>query len=256
MKQWVGLTTILVVILSLSIYYSKSRLNSPSVPCRKSGSLELKVDKVVNISIVFGYKDTRPSRLVADRYERNAFVDEILRLHFLRSPDDDDLFHSQLKDTSGVSHALNLRIIASSVGPDDNENRTNPMQILQSSYAMTKFSDALKNDDVVFYIGHSRRGGGPDFSPPLILRNGHVNYSWYRKNAPGLELLLSGLKSSNSIQELGMFSCDSNPLFFDKIRAISPQIKVIGTNSLVYYSVALSDALGELNKILGEACDP
>src|SRR5690606_28410542 len=60
----------------------------------------------IDLKVVFGYKDARPARFVADRYERAIFIQRLLRdckhgnqaCGFRRGDSDADLF---LKDITG-----------------------------------------------------------------------------------------------------------------------------------------------------------
>jgi hypothetical protein len=201
--------------------------------------------------IVFGYKDGRPARFVGDRYERAVFVQKITKLGFVRAPSDDDLFTKNIIGPGGKTKKINLRVVSSSVGPDDDQNRLNPMQKWQSEYAEHVFREGLSRSQLIFYDGHSRDGGGPDFSPPRCTKNGHVDYGWYIRHRPGLKATIASLKTRKKIEMLpppfiGLFSCVSDHHFAKRIREVQKGTAMINTSSLIYYA----DAMRSLNQAM------
>ena len=165
--------------------------------------------KNFDVRVFFGYKDTRPARFVADRYEAAVFS-EILTMSCANGREDCDFKKVDTDHYEGIlltkainSHnkkqtTVNVRIWTSSVGADDSENRKNPFQKWRSEYVKDQFIHALKKADVIFYNGHSRAGGGPDFSAPLLTSKNHVNYLNYQKNKPGFQLITKTLAQSPS----------------------------------------------------------
>lgn len=202
----------------------------------------------IKIVVVFGYKDTRPARLVGDRYERAMLVDRLVKLGFHRNPKDDDELSRKLENQNGM---MMVRVVHSSVGPDDDENRKDPYQRYQSKAAHDSFISAIGNTDVILYDGHSRDGGGPDFEPPRFLANGHVDYAWYRQNQVSFkELIRVWKKSEIKPRELGLISCYSSQHFSKKMEIFGTKLTTI--SSLIYYTDALEKMLeiirGYLNK--------
>ncbi len=209
----------------------------------------------VELKIVFGYKDSRPARFVGDRYERAHLVRRLVDLGFTRDPLDDDLFATQITGPDQQLKTVKLRLLSSSVGPDDEMNRKNPYQRYQSEIAETAFLSGLAQADAVFYNGHSRDGGGPDFEPPLFNpSNHHVAYYWYRSHQPGLKKMLKALKASEKKPELiGLFSCSSSGHFGGAVQQAA-QSGLIGTSSLLYYSDALEGLVQTIEGLLKMKC--
>lgn len=223
--------------------------------------------EIIDIRIVFGYKDARPARFVGDFYERNALLAMLTQTchdgrqdcGFERSPFDTDLLTKSMIGPDGKPHQINLRLVHSAVGPDDDENRKNPLQIWQSELASQTFYDGLIRADVVFYNGHSRDGGGPDFKPPRLSPNQHVNYLWYNKYKPGLLKIKNTLKNAKTpAKVIGLFSCLSKQLIPKKNPNIRVPIRWIGTKNLVYYAEALQDIKEKLSSLLSMKlkCEP
>lgn len=223
--------------------------------------------KTVDVRVFFGYKDARPDRFVADRYEMAIFLQRVLgpcdsvredcefkqgdEGQQSKSDSQDQVLYKLIKTAKGMVK-INLQVFASSAGADDNENRKNPFQKWRSEYIKDQFVEALKKADVVFYNGHSRAGGGPDFSVPELTNSKSVHYVKYQSKKPGFLLLQTALKQSpnSPLRLIGLYSCKSDQLFRKKIEAARPKLKVIGSRQLIYFSDALNDSLDELSQIL------
>lgn len=213
--------------------------------------------------VVFGYKDARPERFVGDRYERLVFIQRLLApcversgaCGFSRDPADADAFTKVITGPDGKPRQVRMRVIGASVGPDDQENRRDPFQKWKSHYASENFVAGLRSVEVVFYNGHSRAGGGPDFDPPLLTKGNEVDFVWYRKREPGLNRILGALEPQvETTRLLGLFSCASSKLFLQKVQERSPRLGVITSPQLIYFADALESSLSALSSILSMQC--
>lgn len=218
----------------------------------------------LDLKVVFGYKDARPARFVADRYERMIFVQRITKrcrgqdqaCGFIRSPADADLFLKKTPGPDGKERVIYLRVIQSSAGPDDVENRTNPYQKWRTRYATLAFLQGLSDADAVFYNGHSRAGGGPDFEPPRLGKNQDVAFDWYKRNEPGFNQIIATLEGAPSqLKLLGLYSCTSTKHFLDRVRAVKPDLGLITSTQLLYYSDALESSLEAVSSLLRMKCE-
>lgn len=236
---------------------------------------------VIKIRMVFGYKDARPARFVGDRHERLAFIERVTQpcevasdmdftsskksnsketCGFTRSPENADLFMKHIT-VAGKDKKILLWVVNSSVGTDDQENKTDPFQAWKSKYAQQAFLTGLKDADVVFYNGHSRFGGGPDFTSPDLAEDGTVDPAGYQETRPGLTKLLSSLEEVRRPKDspfkrlkiLGLFSCSSSQHFNDEIRKVS-RAGLVSSHVLMYYSDALNQSLNSLNAVLTKSC--
>lgn len=219
----------------------------------------------IHIKIVFGYKDARPARFVADRYEKTLFIQTILKpcqkgensCGFVRAFDDADLFKKSIIGLDDQEKTVLLKVVHSSVGPDDDENRLDPFQKWQTAYARDTFLDGLQTADALFYNGHSRDGGGPDFEPARLRSNHHVAYDWYKAHPLGLNDMLEALNDGPSnLKLLGLFSCASDSLFLSKISQTRKKIGLITSKKLIYFSDALENSLLALSALLSVKCQP
>jgi hypothetical protein len=222
----------------------------------------------VEVRIVFGYKDARPARFVADRYERLIFVQRILRAcagptdrlcGFSRNTNDADLFTRNVLGPDGNSRLVRLRVVQPSAGADDEENRKNPFQAWRTEYAQREFLEGFATSDLVIYNGHSRAGGGPDFRPPKISGSGDIDFGWYQTHEPGFEPVLEALRKlpPNSARPklAGFLSCASTTHFLGRMREIRPNLATLTSPRLLYFSDALETSLETLDSILAMKCE-
>lgn len=221
-------------------------------------------DSPTEIRVVFGYKDARPARFVGDRYERLMFVEQITSqcspglsaCDFARDRDDADLFYKSVTGVDGRPRQLILRVVNSSVGPDDDQNRRDRFQTWQSRYARDIFLSGLSNSEVVFYDGHSRDGGGPDFSPPRLRGDKAPHYYWYSKARPGFKDMIGAVSDRVSrLKLIGLFSCGSEKHFAGPLANAKPGLGMIVGQELTYYSDAVRQMLGALSALLGLWCE-
>lgn len=217
----------------------------------------------VDIRIVFGYKDTRPTRFVGDRYERLYIVQDLVRpctqpknmiCGFTRDEQDGDSLWRYFVLSKQDTMRVRIKITPSSVGPDDQLNRQNPFQDLQTRIAENNLVSGLSMANGVFYVGHSRDGGGPDFAPPRITSSREVDYRWYQENKPGISSVLNAIASSkfHEHQVFGMMSCLSSKHFEKSILDLTKRVSFVSTHKLIYYTEALNQTQFEVSKLMSE----
>jgi hypothetical protein len=215
----------------------------------------------VDIRIIFGYKDARPARFVADRYERLTLINSLLArcnpnrfdCDFVRSRDDGDLLIKYIKGLDNKIHKIELRLVSSSVSPDDEANQKDPFQKWKSNKAAELFFEGLRQADIIFYNGHSRDGGGPDFLPPRLTHKHHIDYHWYRTKQLGLKNMHKALKTAKKPPAIvGLFSCRSDQLV--PKAQVSAQSEWITSKKLLYFADALQNIKDSLSETLGMHC--
>ena len=210
-------------------------------------------DGTAQVDLFLGYLDSGGTPPVTADAVQRAYLVQKLYLScgaepcgFKADPKNADRLSKSLSD--GKKIQVNLH--SSAVSNRDDLNRGNPDQAARTAKMNEKFKSALKNNEAVFFIGHSRDGGGPDFGPPRLLKNGHTDYEWYRKNRPGLKMIEQNMRKSHP-ELYGSFSCDSLNHFAAPIRSVNPDVIYFGTKRLAYYNytkritngVALPDRL-------------
>jgi hypothetical protein len=138
----------------------------------------------------------------------------------------------KVKMPDGTKVKVVLEIQHPSISTVHSEN-VGPLkdQQLQKTAEMNEwFFGGLKDADLAIYHGHARNGGGPDFSPPVLLKSLHVNYPFYQKTKPGLTRLIEGLKAAQHPAAMVIMACNSGPLFGKAIDAVAPEMGLISTN--------------------------
>jgi len=122
-----------------------------------------------------------------------------------------------------------------------------------------QFNSALKNADVVFYFGHSRSGGGPDFDPPVFIKGTNkLNYGgYYKANRPGLKNMIAALSSSSHQPAiLGLMSCDSRDHFLSSLRRVAPNTGVITSLNVLEVNGVYTAMIGAGDAVLRGQCQP
>ena len=136
---------------------------------------------------------------------------------------------------NGQQVAFELQMEDSSLTPyylTNTQERASEQQA-KSDATRSAFMNAVENDDAVFYFGHSRNGGGPDFLPVKLMSNGHPNYrGYYEVVHPGFKDLLSAVRARGSAPPvLGLFSCYSEFWFGRQLLEASPKTGFMFTQS-------------------------
>ncbi|MBS1958761.1 MAG: hypothetical protein JST80_04740 [Bdellovibrionales bacterium] len=201
--------------------------------------------RTIRILAAFGYKDARPARFVGDRYEQAIFVQRLLSMGFARDPKNQELF-------SDPESRVHVEVIHASVGPDDDENRLDPFQKYKSKLTRERFLASVSRDDVVIYNGHSRDGGGPDFEPPLLRGDGHVDYAQYQQHPTQIT---DFVKAFNGTRErkgvsLALLSCFSEQHFQSRLKRACPECEIKTVARLIYYAEALDQMTEIVRRVL------
>lgn len=251
-----------LMVLATGVWWALA----PRINCTRAYSALTK-DGVLYITVAFGYKDSRPLRFVGDRYERAAFVDHLLRpcgvgdviCGFSTEPGNPEFFSKKLVWYDKKERIVRIQVLASSVGPDDQWNRESRVQKWNSDRTRRLFRFSITKSDIVFYNGHSRTGGGPDFSPPLITKSGGVDYNHYQKEQPGFTDLLDDIERAKGARQprlLGLFSCASNKHFLNTLLKTKPKMGVVSSEALLYQADAMGNMVAALTAVLKGECEP
>ena len=165
-------------------------------------------------------------------------------------------------EVQGRSVEVRITLTYASASPFYERN-LGALKSKQERYTRTSeenFFGGLRSADYVFYVGHSRNGGGPDFNPPrLLAATGKPDYlGYYRKFFPGRNRMMQELaKTSNGNVTVGLFSCESNLHFRSRLLGQNPKqpaILTIGTTGSLDYFDVLRGSLGYLEGILRGTC--
>lgn len=161
----------------------------------------------------------------------------------------------------GRSVEVRLTLTYASASPFYERNKTvlKDKQDRFTAASEENFFDGLRRADYVFYMGHSRNGGGPDFNPPRLNSIGRDDYmGYYRKVFPGRTRMLGELsKKQNPDVTVGLFSCDSALHFrrrLEGVRKDQSMILTIGSTGQINYEDTLVVSMGYLEGLLRGQC--
>lgn len=140
-----------------------------------------------------------------------------------------------------------------------NLNSEQPLQRILTAQSEENFFSALGDAeaDIIFYNGHSRNGGGPDFSPPVLRQSDlHPDYSgYYQVRRTGMSKMFDALEAGeNKNQIVGLFSCYSQKHFSRGLSQVNPRLKTILTSGTVPYDKIIFNSLAYLEGILQSQC--
>lgn len=119
------------------------------------------------------------------------------------------------------------------------------------------FVRSLQDADAVFYLGHARNGGGPDFAPPVFLsgRNKLDYEGYYKAQRPGLKRMISALSSSDrQTAVLGLMACNSRDLFLNRVRSVASNTGVITSMSILNVDEVYTAMIGGIDSLLRGQC--
>ncbi len=244
------------------------KINSKEYKACKKFYENLFSDGKLEINLFFGYRDTRPSNYVLDLVEKNSLVktltatcprpqNYIETCGFRRDKDDADKLIKSVKGPDGNPKEVIFRLNNSSISLNDDYNRKSDYQKSRTEKMKELFKDALENSDVVYYFGHSRNGGGPDFGPAQKLTaENHVDYDWYKQTKMGKKLMLEALKNRdpNKTLLLGMFSCSSELHFSNSFAAAGAKNTIFSTKTM-YDGELIPGIMNSVNFIMNLSCD-
>ncbi|MEZ4741329.1 MAG: hypothetical protein R3B45_02595 [Bdellovibrionota bacterium] len=223
-------------------------------------------DGNLDIVIVYGYNDSffGGDIYALDGLSREMFTDHVTSpcvanynaCGFSKTNDNDvTILKKQITGTDGASINVNIKVTNSSYSFFDKDNRKNRLQTEKSDFAKKTFYDGIKSADIVFYGGHARDGGGPDFDPPRLGKGNHVDYNWYHNNRDDIEEIVDLLRyESYSAKILGIFACSSSQHFERKLHKVAPALGYIVSYRTSPRAVLESSLVGALDAALGAKC--
>ncbi len=166
--------------------------------------------------------------------------------------------YSKTINLLGSAVDVNLTLTHASASYDYKQNLTTlkDRQTFLTAQAEENFFGGLTKADVVFYNGHSRNGGGPDFNPPVLLADGHPNYDgYYKAKRPGIKRVLEIIKKNpNQGLLYGSFSCLSASHFQAALVKANPNLRMILSSDIVDYYQVLKVSIGYLEGLMQGRC--
>lgn len=219
----------------------------------------------IDVRVVFGYGDESRESVVDDPLTSQILIDQLTKpcasnvaaCGFKRSVDDAELFEKVVKGPSGTSHTVKLRLVTSAYSSSDVINRAFLSdQERKSAHAKQTFLKGIEQADALFYVGHARDGGGPDFSPAKRNADGTINYPYYHRNKPGLEELTAAMSlAKKSPKIMGLLACNSDR-WRKRFSGLAPKSGLIlSSTEKIASEVVLAQVYGALDAILWKRCE-
>jgi hypothetical protein len=158
----------------------------------------------------------------------------------------------------GKKHTIKLTITQSSTSELGIE-----AQERQSNESRDNFIDGMNRADVVFYAGHARKGGGPDFDPPKTfeVKEGAktrraVDYDYYQARKPGLKAMISSLATAENPPKLiGLFGCDTEKHFGREVRKAAPNSATITTFGIQQFETLAGQIFATIDSLMAQQCE-
>lgn len=212
--------------------------------------------KSINISIAIGYNDQTKGEFVWDNYYYALFLKKLTQRceSQFHTACDFSLLSNKAESHTAIlekeiwgNKKLVLKIFKAAITNDNSINKKNPEQQEQSLSAEKKFHESFTSAQFIFYLGHSRNGGGPDFFPAVLLPNGRPNYSEY--NAKKIKTIqmtshLRKLPLESRPLFFGLLGCDSRLHFYRRLREVLPNSTLMtsrkGIFSIEFYEGVLT----------------
>ena len=165
------------------------------------------------------------------------------------------------KDISllGQKVLVRMTLTRASASESFNQNLTS-LADTQKAFTLqseANYFDGIKSADVIFYNGHSRHGGGPDFSPVVLKADGTPDYdNYYKVKRTGIRRVLQEVKSRpDKDYVLGVFACYSANYYEAALFTARPGIKTIFSVFTINYFDSLTSSLGYIEGFMHGLCD-
>jgi hypothetical protein len=149
-----------------------------------------------------------------------------------------------------TNNRRNSGVTRSESSREEQQRRSREMQAL--------FNEGLREADVLIYFGHARYGAGPDFSPPVLRRDGTRDQAHYQRpqNQQSINRLLTTLAETPSPPKiLALIGCDSEQLWGSRIRQAIPGSTTVLQGGLAYMESGVAQTFGLLDAILSKRCE-
>ncbi len=230
----------------------------------------------IKINLAIGYHDgsqgRSKDRAFADAFSRIAQRSckkeqpSIQLCGFQRESSGEDggprIYSKTFVGVDGKPHKMIFSIMNSSYSDsyDDNVGRDKQKQEQRSAQAEKFFTKSLKEADFVFYSGHSRAGGGPDFRPPVYknISDKKIDYKKYKSEKTGLKQMVDAFNErdkNNPLGALGIFSCSSKDHFLKPLQKLAPKSAFIMTEEPSAFVDEAFTVVSAINGVMSQMCE-
>lgn len=196
--------------------------------------------------IIVGGKKSKVVKKYYDNYIQKAFTDPYGRKRVYKLL----LVHSSLWRNNDAKEIDPMNLpVGGAYNPGQALQVISQAQSNRSAAVKAEFLNSFHTADIVFYNGHSRKGGGPDFFPPYSVMDTRsseylqTDYSYYEDLKLRYELINTVRGSSRAPKFIGLFSCDSKRHFYKQLNAAAAN-----TNFIFNFNPSLDEKYGDKAK--------
>jgi hypothetical protein len=237
-------------------------------------------EAVTDFTVAFGFDDAIPKQISTDRNFRLQLIAKMMEpcggrkniyLCGFKRPtgsqwgaESDEVYAKEIVDAEGKKRFVRFQIVNGSWANDfatiqKNQDQQNEL----SAHVEEVFLNGLKKSDAVFYLGHSRKDGGPCFDMPHLTSEGEVDYAYYEQTRKDhtscFDRMISALASrkgkDGGPKIISMASCKSKK-FMKDLKGVAPDSIYQMVNGYAYAEDWSYSLIGTLNSMLGLVCDP
>lgn len=167
-----------------------------------------------------------------------------------------ELIKNMTLEGESINFKMTLTYASASVNFDQNLTDLRSRQRYLSWQSEQNYFENIGKADAIFYNGHSRDGGGPDFKPPILNQANKVNYDgYYRIQREGIKRVLKQIKESAYKDGLlGFFSCYSQRHFYSALTKANPNQKLILSSDTIDYLDTLLVSMGYVEALMQGQC--
>lgn len=155
-----------------------------------------------------------------------------------------------------INFKITLTYASASANYDQNLTDLRSRQRYLSWQSEQNYFENIGVADALFYNGHSRDGGGPDFKPPILNRARKVNYDgYYRVQREGIKRVLKQIREKSYKEGiLGFFSCYSQRHFYSALTKANPKQKLVLSSDTIDYLDTLLVSMGYVEALMHGQC--
>ena len=228
---------------------------------------------VAQLTVTLGYGDDEDTRVATDQLEQQELVNVLTApcesgsvqvCGFVQdgAGSDEVVTHLSKRFLSpeGEFREIKLAIASPSVSEDDDVNRRElSAQNARGQRVAELFMNGFRDSQAVFYLGHNRKAGGPDFWPAKHDRKGEIDDGWYSRRQPGLAYVERGLNQRDpKMNLLELLGCHTTrtvwPMLKRRHSRQDAGLAVFSTHSLISSEDQAKELFRTLNGMMNERC--
>lgn len=244
--------------------------------CQKAYS-KFSHKKNIKWSIFFGYGDISDPQHTSDLAERDLFERELISECDYQRPSNkvcgfeklsENLYKKTIYSSSSEPVTYEIKLYNASADSVVEKQKENKIQKKHSKTIQNLFSESLKKDDFVFYVGHARYGTGPGFKPLE-----KFSFSWFiaalfRPSSQKLRYSLGYEDTSTDMNEqsrwvinekqpdvIGFFACDAEGHYGKMLSQLAPNSGLILTRQSILTSDNLKLLYAATQGLLNKSCE-